>query len=63
MASFVIESRFSNIPCGETTKVCVNNVFGNKKKVKVLLKKDLKQLLTFSVNSPCFAFNNVYYTG
>ena len=61
MASFDIESLFTNIPLDETINICVNNVFGNKKRVIGLLKKDFKQLLTLSVKSSCFVFNNVYY--
>ena len=40
MASFDIKSLFTNIPFDETINICVNNVFGNKKRVKGLLKKD-----------------------
>ena len=61
MASFDIESLFTNISLDKTIDICVNNVFGNKKRVKGLLKKDFKQLLTLSVKSSCFVFNNVYY--
>ena len=61
MASFDIESLFKNIPLDETINICVNNVFGNKKIIKGLLKKDFKQLLTLSVKSSCFVFNYVYY--
>ena len=61
MASFDIESFFTNISLDETINICVNSVFGNKKRVKGLLKKDFKQLLTLSDKSPCFVFNNVYY--
>ena len=34
MASFDIESFFTNIPLDETINICVNNVFVNKKRVK-----------------------------
>ena len=61
MASFDIASLFTNIPLDETINICVNNVFGNKKRVKGLLKKDFKQLLTLSVKSSCLVFNYVYY--
>ena len=39
----------------------MNNVFGNKKRVKGLLKKDFKQLLKLSVKFSCFVFNNMCY--
>ena len=38
MASFDIESLFTNIPLDEAINICGNNVFGNKKRVKRLLK-------------------------
>ena len=57
MAYFDNESLFMNIPLNKTVNICVN-VFNNKKRVKGLLKK---QLLTLSVKSSCFVFNNVYY--
>ena len=61
MASFDTESLFKNITFDETNNICVNNVFGNKKRVKGLLKKDFEQLLASSVKSLWFVFNNVYY--
>ena len=61
MASFDIESLFTNIPLDEIINIYVNNVFSNRKSVRGLLKKDFKQLLTLSVKSSCFLFNNVYY--
>ena len=61
VTSFDIESLFTNIPLDETINICVNNVFDSKKRVKRLLVKDINQLLTLSVKSSCFAFNNVYY--
>ena len=36
MASFDIESLFTNIPLDETINICVKNVFGNKKRVMEL---------------------------
>ena len=60
MASFDIESLFTNSPLDEMINICLNKVFVNKKRVKGLLKKDFKQLLTLSVKSSCFDFSNVY---
>ena len=45
----------------ETTNICVDLVFHKKKKVKGMLKHYFKQLLTLSVKSACFFFNNVYH--
>ena len=61
VTSFDIESLLTNIPLDETINICVNNVFDSKKRVKRLLVKDINQLLTLSVKSSCFVFNNVYY--
>ena len=61
MVSFDTESLFTNIPLDKIINISVNKVFGNQKRVKGLLKKDFKQLLTLSVKSPCSVFNNVYY--
>ena len=60
MASFDIQPLFTNIPLDETINICVDLVFHKKKKVKGMLKRHFKQLLTLSVKSSCFLFN-VYY--
>ena len=52
MASFDIQSLFTNIPLDETINICVDRAFQNKKKVKGLLKRHFKQLLTLVVNHP-----------
>ena len=61
MASFDIQSLFTNIPLDETINICVDLVFHKKKKVKGMLKRHFKQLLTLSVKSSCFLFNYGYY--
>ena len=61
MASFDIQSLFTNIPLDETVNICVDRAFQNKKKVKGLLKRHFKQLLTLVVKSSCFVFNDTYY--
>ena len=61
MASFDIQSLFTNIPLDETINICVDRAFQNKKKVKGLLKRHFKQLLTLVVKSSCFVFNDTYY--
>ena len=40
--------------------ICVDLVFHKKEKVKGMLKRHFKQLLTLSVKSSCFLFNDVY---
>ena len=61
MASFDIQSLFTNIPLDKTIEICVNMVFEKRKKVKGILQRHFKQLLIFSVESPCFLFSDVYY--
>ena len=61
MASFNILWLFTNIPLDETINICVDLVFHKKKKVKGMLKQHFKQLLTLSVKSFRFLFNDVYY--
>ena len=45
----------------ETIYICVDLVFHKKKKVKSMLKRHFKQLLTLCVKSSCFLFSDVYY--
>ena len=61
MASFDIQSLFTNIPLDETIDICVDIVYNKRKKVKGMLKRYFKQLLTLSVKSSFFLFNGVYY--
>ena len=61
MALFNIQSLFTNIPLDETINICVDRAFQNKRKVKGLLKRQFKQLLTLAVKSSCFVFNDIYY--
>ena len=61
MASFDIQSLFTNIPFDETINICVDRAFQNKRKVKGLLKRHFKQLMTHAVKSSCFVFNYIYH--
>ena len=61
VAFFDIQSLFSNIPIDETIDICINRVFQHKKKIKGMLRRHFKQLLTLAVKSSCFVFNNMYY--
>ena len=60
MATFHIRSLFSNFPLDETIDICLNRVFQHKKKIKGMLKRDFKQLLTLPVKCCCI-FNKKYY--
>ena len=61
MASFDIQSLFTSTPLDKTINICIDLVFHTKEKVKSMLKQHFKQLLTLSVKSSCFTFNDVYY--
>ena len=61
MVSFDVESLFTNIPLDETINICTDRVYHRKKKVKGLLKRHFKQLLTYATKSSCFLFNGAYY--
>ena len=61
MAFFGIQSLFTNIPLDQTIDICVERVFEHKKKIKGMLKRHFKQLLTLIVKSSCFVFNNMYH--
>ena len=62
MVSFELESLFTNIPLDETINICVDRLYTRKKKVRGLLKRHFKQLLTLATKSSCFLFNGVYYS-
>ena len=61
MASFDIESLFTNLPLEETIKICVKKVFKNKKKYKGLSKNEFERLLCLAVKDSFFLFNGAYY--
>ena len=61
MAYFDIQSLITNIPLDETINICADLFFHEKKKVKGMLNRHFKQLLTLSVKSSCLLFIYVYY--
>ena len=60
-ASFDIQSLFTNTPLDGTIDICVDMVYNKRKKVKGMLKRHFKQLLTLSAKSSFFLFNGVCY--
>ena len=61
MASFDIESLFTNIPIDETINIICDSLFKNTKKVKKFTKEQLHKLLNFAVKDSPFLFNNKLY--
>ena len=49
MASFYLQSLFTNIPLDETIDICVDMVFEIRKKAKGILKRHFEQLLILFV--------------
>ena len=52
--------KYFNIPLDETISITFDLLFQRKKKVKGLLKRHCKQLLTHAVESSSFIFNVFY---
>ena len=61
MASLDVESLFTNIPLDETIDIVTNKVFGRKRKVNGISKRDFKRLLEISTKGTVFFFNGHYY--
>ena len=54
MASFDVQSLFTNIPLDETINICVDMVYNKRKKAKGMLKRHFRQLLTYRLNHHVF---------
>ena len=61
MASLDVESLFTNIPLDETIDIVTSKVFGRKRKVNGISKRDFKRLLEISTKGTVFFFNGHYY--
>ena len=61
MASFDVESLFTNIPLDETTNICLDLLYKKKRKIKGFLKRHCKELLSHATKKSCFIFNKTYY--
>ena len=61
MASFDINSLFTNVPLEETIDINVKKLFGRKKKFKGFTKEEFRKLLCFAVKDSFFLFNGCYY--
>ena len=61
LASFDIESLFTNVPLKETTDIVTNTLFEQNLNTFGLEKKQLEKLLTISTSDSVFTFNNKLY--
>ena len=61
MASFDVDSLFTNIPLDETIDICVKKLFGRKHKFKGFSKSEFRSLLQFAVKDNLILFNGKYY--
>ena len=61
MASFDVESLFTNIPLQETIDFCVKLLFNDKSNIDGFTITDLHQLLTVTVSESLVLFDSEYY--
>ena len=61
MASFDIDSLFTNVPLDETIEISVKKLFGRRKKYEGFTREQFKKLLTLAVKNSLFLFNGAYY--
>ena len=61
MASFDVESLFTNIPLQETVNICVDSLFGQSKTFLNFTKDLFKELLTLAVKCTFFIFDGKYF--
>ena len=61
MASFDIDSLFTNVPLDETIEISVKKLFGRKKKYKGFSRQQFKKLLSLAVKDSFFLFDDTYY--
>ena len=61
MASFDVESLFTNIPLNETIEIAIEHLFKNQSYVKGMDKKEFRKLLELSVKNSYFLFDGKHY--
>ena len=61
MASFDIDSLFTNVPIDKTIDISIKKLFGRKKKYNGFSREQFKKLLGFAVKNLFFLFNGTYY--
>ena len=61
MASFDVDSLFTNIPLDETIDICIKKLFGRKHKFGKFSRSEFRKLLQFAVKDALILFNGKYY--
>ena len=61
MASFDVQSLFTNIPLAETIEICISDLFQDDERVQGFTRKEMKDLLTLAANDCIFTFNEKFY--
>ena len=61
MASFDIESHFTNIPLQKTIDLCVENLFQDRTHLDNLLKDSFRELLTRTMSESLILFDQEFY--
>ena len=61
MASFDIESLFTNIPLQQTIDICVQNLFKDRTYVDDMLKDSFRDLLTRTMSESSILFDQEFY--
>ena len=61
MASFDIESLFTNIPLQETTDLCLENLIQDRTHVDNLSKNSFRELLTRTMSESLILFDQDFY--
>ena len=61
MASFDVESLFTNIPLQETIDLCVQKLFEDKNYIDGLSKDSFREMLTVTMTESFILFDNKYY--
>ena len=61
MASFDVDSLFTNIPLDETIEICISKLYGRKHKYNKIKRSDFRKLLQYAVKDALILFNGKYY--
>ena len=61
MASFDVESLFTNIPLQETIDLCVELLFNDKPNIDGFTKTDFHELFTVTISLSLILFDGEYY--